>query len=485
MSIWTQADIALALGVTPLHEEQPAWRANGVSIDSRSIQTGQLFVCIRGDRTDGHRYIAQAMQAGAAGVILEESALLAGGLELPEPGRTTVFSVPDGLIALQELARFHRERMSGTKFYGITGSNGKTSAKEMAVGLLGELHGSETLVNATQGNLNNHIGVPLTLLRFRGDEEAVVVEMGMNHAGEIEFLSDLVRPDAALITSVAGVHIEFFENIQGIARAKLEILSGMNGGTLVYPADAVLADVAASLARERNVEIVYNGFAPGEVRVDAATGLQFPWRDHTVVAPAYVNPVMATNLRGVMEMFHAAGFAVERLVEAARKIRPLSARRFEVIRLPRAHRAPILLVDDSYNANPASFVKSLEALRALLPDGRLICVAGEMGELGARHAPAGHRQVGEAAGDLGFEILAVSGAKFAEEIKNGFRARRPEGRIIPAADADALTAALLEELQAPAYPGGLTDFDGVLVKGSRSARMDRAADALRQRLSDG
>ncbi len=481
MSPWNQADLALALGVTPLHAEDPNWRATGVAIDSRTIQPGQIFVCVRGDRTDGHRYIAQAMQAGAAGLIVEESALLAGGLELPEPGRTTVFSVPDGLVALQDLARFHRERMSATRFYGITGSNGKTSAKEMAHGMLAELHGADR-VGATRGNLNNHFGVPLTLLGFRGDEAAVVVEMGMNHAGEIELLSDLARPHLALITSIAEVHIEFFENIQGIARAKLEILAGMDGGTLVYPADAVLADVAAALARERNVEIVYNGFAPGEVSVDPAHGLRFPWRGHTVVAPAYVNPVMASNLRGVLEMLAAADFAPESLVEAARNIRPLSGRRFEVIRLPReTERPPILLVDDSYNANPASFVKSLEALRALLPHGRLICVAGEMGELGEAHAAAGHRQVGEVAGDLGFEFLAVSGGKFAEEIKNGFRARRPEGRIVQAADAEALGAALFEELRAPNFPGGLTDFDGVLVKGSRSARMDRVADALRER----
>ncbi len=503
--------MAAALGVPP-RRMLPDWRATGVGIDSRTLNSGDVFVCVRGERTDGHEYIAQALAAGAAGLVVEEQAALVQDLGLPhpaDPGGVAVFLVEDGLIALQALARYHRQRMSGQVF-GVTGSNGKTSAKEMLAGMLEILTGDDetspvdsagvaasnsSRVAATMGNLNNHFGVPLTLLSMPADVAYAVVEMGMNHAGEIELLSRIARPHQALITSIAPVHIENFADLDGIARAKLEILAGLEpGGTLVFPEAAHGRELAEAAARQHGAKLALFSVgapgAPGDVGASdasdvAGAGLSFDWRGRTVHAPAYHNPVMASNLTAVLELLLAAGFEADALVAAAARIAPSTGRRFEIIRKPRrpgdqaspSAGAPQLLVDDSYNANPTSFARAAEALRALLPEGRLACFAGEMGELGPEYGPAGHREVGAVLARQAYEFVGVCGGKNAEALKDSF--------IKTAADraVSASAHATVQDLLAEAGETGLAElarFDGVLVKGSRSARMDLLCDALRE-----
>lgn len=499
-SQWTLSEIGSALGVPP-RRMLSDWRAAGVSIDSRTLKRGEIFVCVRGERTDGHEYISQALAAGAAALIVEERAALVRDLNLPHPTEpVAVFLVEDGLVALQELARFHRNRMTG-RVFGITGSNGKTSAKEMLAGMLSQLPPPAappasqtgqpdptnltspeiigvTNVAATHGNLNNHFGVPLTLLAMPADMQYAVIEMGMNHAGEIELLSRISRPHQALITSIAPVHIENFSDLTGIANAKLEILAGLEpGGSLVFPGE--VAAPFKALARQAtdasNTRLVL--FAAQQIR-QASDGLRFEWRGHTVHAPAYHNPVMASNLTAVLELLSAAGFSEVDLVAAAAKIQPRTGRRFEIIQKARgpakndSQGAPQLLVDDSYNANPTSFSGAVEALRALLPEGRLACFAGEMGELGPEYGPAGHREVGETLARSGYEFVGVCGGKNAEALKDTFIEKsRP--------DVHTVAYATVQDLMADLELSDLGRFDGILIKGSRSARMDALCDALR------
>ncbi|MEQ9363814.1 MAG: UDP-N-acetylmuramoyl-tripeptide--D-alanyl-D-alanine ligase [Leptospirales bacterium] len=534
-SQWSLGDLAAALGVPP-RRTLIDWQAAGVSIDSRTLRPGEIFVCVRGERTDGHAYIPRALAAGAAAVVVEEQAALVQDLGLPHPTEpVAVFLVEDGLVALQELARFHRDRMTG-RVFGITGSNGKTSAKEMLAGLLarlprptapeessevigevaGESGGSaseavagrvaEILIGAenvaaTHGNLNNHFGVPLTLLAMPAEIPYAVIEMGMNHPGEIELLSRIARPHHALITSIAPVHIENFSDLDGIARAKLEILAGLDaGGTLMYPADAHGRALAEEATRESGARLslfsVEGAEAPG------AEGLRFAWRGRPVHAPAYHNPVMASNLTGVLELLVAEGFAPDPLAAAVARIAPRTGRRFEIIEKPRspvgraaaAILEPQLLVDDSYNANPTSFVRAVEALRTLLPGGRLACFAGEMGELGPGYGPEGHREVGAALARQGYEFVGVCGGKNAEALKDTFvETATDEGRPDSSTSGSgasarseaiqAIAGGTVQELIAALQDGdgldGLAGYDGVLIKGSRSARMDVLADALR------
>ena len=495
-SRWTLSEVAAALGVGP-RRMLTDWQAHGVSIDSRTLQPGEIFVCVRGDRTDGHEYISRALAAGAVGLVIEEQAALVHDLGLPHPTEPiAVFVVEDGLRALQELASYHRQRMTG-KIFGITGSNGKTSAKEMLAGLLAalpappELRGDdprnataligESNVAATRGNLNNHFGVPLTLLSMPADIPYAVIEMGMNHAGEIEVLSRLARPHAALITSIAPVHVENFPGpasagggLTGIAHAKLEIVAGLpQGGPLVYPAVAFGQELADAAATRAGAALIR--FAVGPVQHDA--GLRFDWRGRPVHAPAYHNPVMASNLIGCLELLAAAGFSETDLRAAVPRIAPRTTRRFEIVEKARPdNRPPQLLIDDSYNANPTSFGRALEALRSLLPDGRLACFAGEMGELGPEYGPAGHREVGGIAATEGYEFVGVCGGKSAEALKDTFAEKSAgAGGTSYHATVDDLLAALNQN--------GLNElarYDGILVKGSRSARMDVLCDALRK-----
>lgn len=483
MSVWSLQDLVEALGQTPLRRHAgPSAEVvvrGGASIDSRTLQSGQLFVCLRGENTDGHRFVADAAARGAGAILIEEQALLSGAVDLPPPEDPCVFfSVESGEAALQDLARFHRARLS-IPVFGVTGSNGKTSTKELLQGLLNATALAPAF--ATVGNLNNHLGVPLSILSIDDRYRSAVIEMGMNHAGEIAALTGIARPHHAIITNIGPAHIENFADIDGIVEAKLEILQGMSaGGCLAYHAGSRGVERARTLCARTGTRLLLFDLdqvaATGDGSATATDlrlgldGLIFRWAelDRVVQAPAFAHAAMAQNLIGAMALLHAAGLDADTLVQAAEQVRVQSARRFEMIRLPRPGRPEQLLVDDCYNANPASFISALQSLRRLLPEGNLAVFAGEMGEQGA-FGPEGHRQVGAAAGELGYALCAIAGGSLSDHIARGFA---QEARLIRAPDSAAL-AALLPSLN-------LVDFDGILVKGSRSARMELVSDPLRK-----
>ncbi len=477
MSVWSLQDLVEALGQTPLRRHAgPSAEVvvrGGASIDSRTLQSGQLFVCLRGENTDGHRFVADAAARGAGAILIEEQALLSGAVDLPPPEDPCVFfSVESGEAALQDLARFHRARLS-IPVFGVTGSNGKTSTKELLQGLLNATALAPAF--ATVGNLNNHLGVPLSILSIDDRYRSAVIEMGMNHAGEIAALTGIARPHHA----IGPAHIERFADIDGIGEAKLEILQGMSaGGCLAYHAGSRGVERARTLCARTGTRLLLFDLdqvaATGDGSATATDlrlgldGLIFRWAELDRVVAAFAHAAMAQNLIGAMALLHAAGLDADTLVQAAEQVRVQSARRFEMIRLPRPGRPEQLLVDDCYNANPASFISALQSLRRLLPEGNLAVFAGEMGEQGA-FGPEGHRQVGAAAGELGYALCAIAGGSLSDHIARGFA---QEARLIRVPDSAAL-AALLPSLN-------LVDFDGILVKGSRSARMELVSDPLRK-----
>ena len=503
MSRWTFEELMRATEGEALRGAPGGEAWSGVSIDSRTVSSGQVFLCLRGDRTDGHEYIDAALAAGAGALIVERGAPRVGAL--PEGARFVV-AVDDGLVALQNLARFHRARLTNTLILGVTGSNGKTSTKEMLVTMAGHLLGPEK-VFATPGNLNNHIGLPLSVLGIDTTTELAVLGMGMNHAGEIALLSNIARPHHALITSVSGAHREFFDTVEDIARAKLEITVGLeNEGTVVFHLYSPGGELALDLIRRRRsprhghrLKLVFFGGWPdsgGSMKpwpfvsesLDSLLwdnrlsmiehvqitkdGLRFGWQGTHVECPAYFTFEMAENLLGALTLLEATGrFFPDQLREAAAHARPLTGRRFEVVQ-GRSDGRVGLLVDDSYNANPAAFIASLRALRELLPSGRLAVFAGEMAELGDS-ARADHRQVGEFAAAQGYDLFVGCGVDHARSMQEAFAARSTKGRSLVKGSASALVDTLFDVL-------GDGHYDGVLVKGSRSARMDLVSDALRE-----
>ena len=486
MTGWTLEDFTRALGRDPLPikeatappdiKTQRSLKVKGISIDSRTIKPGEVFVCIKGDNLDGHKYIDQALEAGATGIILEETY---PEIQAVQARAQFVFTVTDGTRSLGDLARFRRGRFMG-RVIGVTGSSGKTSAKEMLYGIAREVLSSGAAqpdisgkVFATRGNLNNHWGLPLSILEAPEDAILYIFEMGMNHPGEIEYLSRIARPDMALITSISGGHREFFKSVDAIAEAKLEILMGMSlPGPLAYNRRAPGLDTARRLCPELNIKLVEFGFEKDEdVQLDRR-GIRFSWRGREIHNENYLNQVMAWNLTGCLETLAAAGFDEEDLASAANKVAPLTPRRFQVFRRPREAAEEALLIDDSYNANEDSFSEAVTALRRILPDGRLGVIAGEMAELG-KESEAAHRRLGELIARENYEVLALAGDKLAEQIKAGYT-ESTRTKIFQAPDAEDLRKTLMTA-------GIIEELDGILVKGSRSAQMDIISDALKEK----
>jgi UDP-N-acetylmuramoyl-tripeptide--D-alanyl-D-alanine ligase len=349
--------------------------------------------------------------------------------------------------------------------------------------------GTESVL-ATEGNLNNHIGLPLTILRASDSHRILILEMGMNHAGEISLLSRIAKPHHALITSVAEAHIEFFKDLKDIARAKLEILDGMcEGGTLLYPKDAVAGDLAEQSVKNRNSQLM-NSNSGSTIKLDLfgsddsdlqadIDGIRFHFHSVLVSNAHYFSRVMASNLLGALLLLEYAGILYDDLIRYVSLVSPATARRFQVHRIKRINKfnrvnqssgeESYLLADDSYNANEASFLEAVRGLRNILPEGRLGLIAGQMAELGPGHSAEAHRSVGRLAADLGYEFLAVCGNENARQLADAFGNQE---RVLIFSDSKSLLEKLSESFDI------IEGLDGVLVKGSRSARMDIISDAL-------
>ncbi len=461
MSLWTSAEIAEAVGASA----RSAWQAQRVNTDSRTLVAGDLFVALSGERFDGHEYVAEALAQGAAGALVaREPEGLAGDPRL--------IVVPDTLIALQQLGAAGRAR-SAAKVIGVTGSVGKTSCKEALLIAFGQ----QARTYATRGNLNNHIGLPLTLANMPRDTEVAVLEMGMNHAGEIEMLSRLGRPHAAIITAVEAVHIEFFANgIEGIADAKSEIAAGLEpGGTLVLPGDNPhIEQLQRNAARYGVAQVRCFGAGAGcdyrlldyrTLPTGSQAHVQTPSGRLDVTLGA-VGRHWALMTAGLLALVDALGYDRAAAADAlAAFSEPAGRGRVLEVALP-GHRT-VLVLDDSYNASPASmraaFARMEEIWQARGARGRKLAALGDMRELG-HHAPEMHAGLAPEIEQLSIQLYAAG-----EHMRGLFDAVPRVLRGMWCEEAGALASAMVSQLK---------DGDILLVKGSRGSRMDKVVTAV-------
>jgi UDP-N-acetylmuramoyl-tripeptide--D-alanyl-D-alanine ligase len=429
----------------------PDAEVRGVSTDSRAMRPGDLFVALRGEKYDGGDFAAQALRDGAAGVVLERA---------QAAGIASAIRVDDSRRALGRIAAAWRQRFE-IPVAAVTGSNGKTTVKEMLASILRAETGSAEAVLATEGNLNNDIGVPLMLLRLRETHEYAVLEMGMNHAGEIDYLSRLARPQVAVVNNAMTAHVGLLGSVENIARAKGEIFNGLSdAGIAVFNAD----DAHAWLWRDANARrcIVDFGLAhPAKVR-----GQYRPGAQGSALTLFLPNATLEISLRvpgehNVMNALAAAATAFALDVSNRSIVAGLSG--FAGVKgrlqsLPALHGSTF--IDDTYNANPDS-VKAALAVLAQRP-GRKLLVLGDMGELGEA-AVSMHAQIGQVARAAGVDRLLALGELTKE--------------TVAAFGPGAMHFERIEELLAE-VENELDASTTVLVKGSRFMQMERVVKSF-------
>jgi UDP-N-acetylmuramoyl-tripeptide--D-alanyl-D-alanine ligase len=454
----------------------PALAFTRVHTDTRTLQPGDLFVALRGERFDAHDFLSGVREAGAVAALAQHGLAAAGlsGLE-----------VPDTLAALQRLAQAWRRRWSGA-LVAVAGSNGKTTVTQMVGAILRAAHGEAALV--TQGNLNNHIGVPLTLLRLRVDgpraHRAAVVEIGMNHPGEIAPLAAIAAPTVALVNNAQREHQEFMDGVEAVARENGAVLEALPAdGVAVFPADDPMAPVWRAQAASRRVWTFGLSPAPGAAdavsAAPAALGVDLTaigrWDGAALAWPLVLHTPAGTcacrlrlpgahNVRNALAAAGcalAAGCTLDEVVRGLEAFEPVRGRS-QIATLRWAGRE-ITLVDDSYNANPDSVLAALAVLAGL--PGPRWAVLGDMAEVGMQ-GPAFHAEVGERARALGIEHLWAVG-------ELGAHTTAAAAGPGTAARHFASIEALLQALHAAPPAAG-----ALLVKGSRAARMERVVQAV-------
>jgi UDP-N-acetylmuramoyl-tripeptide--D-alanyl-D-alanine ligase len=435
-----------------LHGGNPSQLVRRISKDTRTLIPGDLYLALRGENYDGNLYGKVAAEKGASGAILD-----APTWELP--AGFAVIHVDNTLAALHRLAAAWRDRLA-LKVACVTGSSGKTSTKEFTAGVLSV----RFRVAKTEGNLNNHIGLPLSILSASVADDAAVWEIGMNHPGEIAPLARLARPDVAIITNIGVAHIEYMGSREAIAEEKgaLAEAVGPNGFLIVSAED----DFALHIAHRTKARMLSTGLSAGEVTASGidmnAEGSRFTIHAGRETVRAQVAAPGEHMVRNAL-LAVAAGLALGlRLEECAEG---LAAARLTGGRLTHHIVRGVTVLDDTYNANPDSMAAALDTLGSLPVAGRRIAVLGRMGELG-EHAAAGYQRVGRNAARIVDALIAVG-----PETVPLLETARAAGLTEVHATEDTVEAAGV--LRALAQEGDL-----VLVKGSRAARMERVIEAF-------
>ncbi len=463
---WSGEDILAATGATlaPAAASLRLATFPEVTIDSRRVPEGALFVALRGERHDAHDYVAQALEGGAAAALVER---VPDGVD-----EAACIVVVDAMLALGDLARWTRESVAGLQVVAITGSNGKTTTKEMVAAIFEEAtRDSPGAVLKTQGNFNNLIGLPLTLLGLRGCESLAILEMGMNRPGEIARLTEIARPNVGVITNVGAAHLEGLGSLDGVAAAKGELFGGMSDDATIC---VNLADERVRLVAERFAGRRIDFGDDGDVRASevidrGVAGISMKLHIGDVaesVDLAFAGAHNVDNALAAAALGHAMGLSLATIAAGLATARP-PAMRMQVVEL--ANGATV--INDAYNANPDSVVAGLRSVAAC--GGRRWAVLGEMRELGG-HSARLHREVGAEAARLGIEFLVAVGPQ-SEEIVGG--ARSEGGRIVVRQCADAAEAAavVLAEVDAG---------DVVLVKGSRGPDDEEAVQRYGSRMAE-
>ncbi len=428
----------------------------GISIDSRRLRSGEAFVAIRGHRFDGHQFIAEALAQGASCLVVSSPSAVPG-----ESPSVPVILVENTTVALGDLARFHRRRLN-LPVIAVTGSCGKTTTKEFIAHLLG---GAPAILK-TEGTQNNHIGVPLTLLRLTPEHRMAVVELGSNHPGEIAYLASIVRPTIAVITNVGPVHLEFLGSIMGVMEEKLSLLDVLPpDGCAILPGDQLDVCLEAPGHLAPHVRIVTFGTTE---RCDiqaldiqrSAQGMVLRLRDR--VQPWLIPLVGYHNVENALAAMACTWSLGLPLSSAKERLTSIEAvpLRSQVVRCN-----GLTILNDCYNANPLSVARALETLRDL-EARRKVAIVGDMLELGS-YAPSAHQAIGRLATQLGIDAVLAVG-QYAEDVAQGVRVARPNG---------VTTYRTVQELIAQ-LPRVLQQGDGLLVKGSRKLNLEQVTEFL-------
>jgi len=427
---------------------------NDFSIDSRKVKDGDVFFCIKGEITDGHQYISQALDKGA-------SAVVANPETIPDALKKREFPkilVPDPNLALREWASDARKNFEG-KVLAVTGSNGKTSTKEILSGLCSFF---DSNAYATPGNYNNYIGVPLTLLDAPMEAKWWVIEIGSNNFGEIAELSKIIRPTGGVITNIGESHLEYLLDTIGVAKEKSGLFAGMaQGSKVVIPESILHIDIVEKEADKAGIKLIKTAKIEVESKESRHKFNLFEADFETAIN----NPLFQQNLVSSLTLLRSQGLSVTQLQQATANLELNLKGRFQTL-----YMKEWILIDDTYNANPSSFKSVLENMIILYPQNRKIVVCGKMAELGQK-SPELHQQVGINMVKNGVEIMLGLGG---EEIESYIGGWEMGGGSMKSAkqftELDELLNAFRNELK----PG-----DVVLVKGSRSARMDRFVENIR------
>ncbi|RMA43114.1 UDP-N-acetylmuramoyl-tripeptide--D-alanyl-D-alanine ligase [Rhodophyticola porphyridii] len=460
-ALWTAAEAAAATGGRTVGD----WTATGVSIDTRTLSPGDLFVALK-DVRDGHDFVAQALEKGAAAALVSRR---------PDDvaAEAPLLIVPDVLAALADLGHAGRERMAG-RVIAITGSVGKTTTKDMLRVALG----AQARTHVAEASYNNQWGVPLTLARMPADTEFAVIEIGMNAPGEIAPLSRMARPNVAMVTTVAAVHLEAFGVIEGIAREKASIFEGLEpGGVALINADLETTPILRRAAEVHAAKVVEFGQTPGlpatlgEVTlVDETTVIQASLHDMPLLFKlAAPGRHLALNALAALAAVAAVGADIPRAALSLGAWEAVTGRgKRERIVLDPARDGAIEMIDDAFNAGPASMAASLEVLAAATPEGRgrRIAVLGDMLELGP-DGPAMHADLADLPALSKLDLICTSGPLMAH-----LDAILPVDKRGPHTETAAEMARIL--------PGLLRPGDIVLIKSSKGSRLSLAVDALRK-----
>jgi len=434
----------------------------GVSTDTRTLVPGSLFVALRGERFDAHQFLAEAAARGASAAVVAEGFAAAGTTPLP------ALVVKDPLAALGALARLHRRRFA-VPVVAVTGSNGKTTTREMIAAILA----TRGPVLRSEGNLNNEVGVPLTLLRLEEPHRAAVIEMGMNHPGEIARLAAIAEPQVGVVTNAAPAHLEGLGSVEAVADAKAELYQGLpSGGVAVANADDARMLRRAQACGRRLVTFAVGRGRRGDVVVleileQTPEGLRFLLgvgnREIDVRLPL-VGAHNAANAAAAACAAIALGCTDREIVAGLAGARP-PGRRLRLERLA----SGVLLLDDCYNANPLSMSAALRTLSELAAGARRVAVLGDMLELGAFEGEA-HRGLGAEAARTGVNVLAGFGQRSRDTVAAARAAGLAGDHTFHTEDPDELARWVKARLHAG---------DVLLVKGSRGMKLERLVEALR------
>ena len=435
-------------GVT---EIQPLTRElTGVSINSRTLKEGNLFIAIKGDKFDGHNFLDSALSNGASAVVVSRTWFSENELNFNES--VGIYTFVDTQLFLGQYANMHRQ-LKKQPIVGITGSNGKTTVKEMTALVLSKIGN----VHKTKGNLNNHIGVPLTILEMDDSTDWAVIEMGINHPGEMTYLCSIAEPDVALITNVELAHTEFFGNIEQVAKAKGELFTGMAvGGTaIVNIDDKHIKELGGNLEKKLTYSLREDADMRGKIirtEDDSRAVVEFDG-----CKPFTLNVLgrkMAENAIAAAAIGLKFAVPLPDICEAIESYRGLKGRMYRI------EVAGRIVIDDSYNANPASVELALNSLSAFTSSFKKIVVLGDMLELGSRSEEQ-HREIGRKLSVADFDAVYAYGSESVVTIDEVDKEGNKES--VHFDSKEEMTARLMEFSD----PG-----DMILVKGSRGMQME-------------